>query len=182
MIEAITEITDQTNLLALNAAIEAARAGEHGRGFAVVAEEVRKLAEESKNSAQKIIGLTTQIQSGTKEVEESVNITVQNIEQGVTYVKNAERSFQQIFGAINEMSAQIEEISASAEEISAGTEQTAASVSEMAHLAALAAEQSNNVFASIEEQTASLNEINEVAKTLSDGALSLQEGIRQFKL
>lgn len=180
--KAITEITEQTNLLALNAAIEAARAGEHGRGFAIVAQEIRKPAEESKNSAEKIIGLATQIQSGTKTVEESVNISVQNVDQGVSYLQEAGASFQSIFDAISDMSKRIEEISTSVEEITAGTQEVAAAVSEMAHLAKLTSEQSDRVYASIEEQTASLNEINEVANALSEDALSLKEEIKQFKL
>ncbi|WP_159083063.1 MULTISPECIES: methyl-accepting chemotaxis protein [unclassified Lysinibacillus] len=178
----ITDITEQTNLLALNAAIEAARAGEHGKGFAVVADEVRKLAEESKSSASKIVGLTSLIQKDTKEVEESVNLTVQNVDQGVTYLQNAQASFSNIVGSITVMTAQIQEVSASSEEISASTEEVAASVTEMAQAANNAAQQSSLVLASVEEQTATMHEINSVAKSLSEGAMAIHEEINQFKI
>ncbi|MGE7692584.1 methyl-accepting chemotaxis protein [Lysinibacillus sp. NPDC094177] len=176
----ITNISDQTNLLALNAAIEAARAGEHGQGFAVVADEVRKLAEESKKSANQIVGLTTLIQQDTKEVEKAVSVTVQNIDEGVAYVKNAQSAFTDIMKAIEDMASQIEDVTASTQQISASTEEVSASINEMSSTANNAAEQSELIAATIEEQTATIHEISVVAKSLSEDATALQKKISKF--
>ncbi|MDW0110752.1 methyl-accepting chemotaxis protein [Sporosarcina aquimarina] len=176
----ITGITEQTNLLALNAAIEAARAGEHGKGFAVVADEVRKLAEESKKSAGQIVQLTMAIQSDTKDVEQSVTESMQNVEQGVAVIDNAGRTFVEIVQAVQTMTNQITEISAATEQISASAEEVSASVSEISGQAASASIQTEQNSASMEEQMATIEEINAVAQDLSVKAVELQEMIQQF--
>ncbi len=111
VVELITSIANQTNLLALNAAIEAARAGEAGRGFTVVADQVRKLADESKNAVKRTEMMTSNILQ-----------TVQQQEQNAIEVVNA----------VDTIATVAEETSASTEEASAASEEQASSMEEIA--------------------------------------------------
>ena len=178
----ITEITDQTNLLALNAAIEAARAGEHGKGFAVVADEVRKLAEQSKGSATQIVNLTKEIFDDTKAVEQAVGNSLTNAQEGVGLIKDAGIAFETIHEAVNVMADQVSDISSITEEISAAAEQVSASVNQVSinsqNTASITAEVNNT----IQEQVATIKEINTISKDLSDKAVNLQRSIQHFNL
>ena len=97
----VTGIADQTNLLALNASIEAARAGEHGKGFAVVAEEVRKLAEETKNAVKNVSILIQETESNIISMADSVNSVDTQVKVSVDTQHELIASFNAIAEAVS---------------------------------------------------------------------------------
>ncbi|MHB8736121.1 MAG: methyl-accepting chemotaxis protein, partial [Terriglobales bacterium] len=117
----VTDLANQTNLLALNAAVEAARVGEHGRGFAVVAAEIRKLADESKRSAERISGLVGDIQRAT-------TATVMATEEGTKVAEHGRVIAQRTAEAFNGVSEAVNDLVESAQQTMLNLRQQAAAV------------------------------------------------------
>lgn len=178
----ITAISSQTNLLALNAAIEAARAGEAGRGFAVVADEVRKLAEQSSESAKRITELVSLIQADTSSAIEAADANDREVYKGIEMVSAAGEAFEDILEAVGKVAGDIEEVSAGAEEMSASTTEILHYVNQSSTIAGEASSGMTEVSAATQEQLASMEEIASSSSSLSETAEQLYTNVNRFKI
>ncbi|WP_046215286.1 methyl-accepting chemotaxis protein [Paenibacillus wulumuqiensis] len=176
----ITGISGQTNLLALNASIEAARVGEHGKGFAVVAGEVRKLAEQSAESANQISSLIAEIQTEIQNAVTSMKKGTLEVEQGMSIANQTGKLFADIHDATKKVTEQIQDISSATQQISAGTEEMTATTENLKSTAAAAAANSAKVSEHVESQKATVVSTSDAANQLSTMAEQLQELISHF--
>lgn len=182
IVSLITNIADQTNLLALNASIEAARAGDAGKGFAVVAEEVRKLAEGSSKAGEEIRRLVNEIQLQTTEAVDSINSGTIIVEDGRGMVNKSGEAFKDIVSYVHNIGNKSDSAIKAMVMVDERTKTTAENIKEIDDIAVQASSSVQNVAASVEEQSASNEEITSSAQLLSEMANGLRLEISKFKI
>lgn len=149
----VTDLANQTNMLALNAAVEAVRAGEQGKGFAVVATEIRKLADQSKNSAEKIQRLVSNIQ-------ETIQSTIIATQAGTKTVIDGVQSTKKTADAFTGVSNSITQIAGSSQQISLTAKQQAVAIQQVLE---------------------AMNNINQGAQQTAIGIKDTQKGMEQMQ-
>ncbi|WP_243388249.1 methyl-accepting chemotaxis protein [Bacillus kexueae] len=151
--DSIQKITEQTNLLALNASIEAARAGESGKGFAVVAQEIRKLADMTRQTAERITENLRELNGKNEEAVQQMFVSHQRIEENVQASTIAASSFEKVATTFIRMSAKFDEFSTLSSEVLRKSQHVENSTESLA--------------AVIEEAAASLEEMSAVVDQLT---------------
>lgn len=160
---AVTDFANETKMLAMNAAVEAVRAGEHGKGFSVLAVEIRKLAEESKRSAERINALVAEIQKATNATVMATEEGGKTVDQGMMVAQNTAEAFAEVSEAVNNASQ-------SSQQISLNVRQQAVAIKQVV-------EAMKSINTGAKETAAGISQVKTGTQVLNDAAQQLKSMI-----
>jgi len=168
IIATVNDIADQSNLLAVNAAIEAAKAGDQGKGFAVVAQEVRNLAEQSKQATAQVRTILNEIQKAVGEVVMSTEQEIKAVETGMRQTAEAGNSFRRLADTIEDSAQAATQITASSQQQLVGMDQVVLAIT--------------NINQASSQNVAGAKQVETAAQNLHDLGQELKQLIDRYRL
>lgn len=164
----VTDLAQQSNLLAVNAAIEASKAGEHGKGFAVVAQEIKSLADQSKQATEQVRKILGDIQRATGKSVLAAEQVSKAVEGGVKQTTESGESIRKLAESIGEAAQAAEQIAVSSQQQLAGMEQVAMAMA--------------NIKQAALQNVLGTKQAEQAAHTLNDLGQKLKGMVSKFKV
>jgi methyl-accepting chemotaxis protein len=181
-VQSIEDIAEQTNMLALNAAIEAARAGEAGKGFAVVAEEVRKLADQSRQSTEEIINLMESISEESHLAIQAMEIMKKVSKEQNMAVDSTNKAFGDIANGIVSIVVKTKDVNEAVSRMQTGKDDVISAIENISSVSQETAASSQEVAASTEHQLKEIEEMKTAAGLLDELVQELDKKLKKYKL
>jgi len=182
ILDVLNNVTKQTNILSLNATIEAARAGAAGKGFMVVADEIRQLADQSRQSIDVVAQITESIQS---EIDETVNVLQEAyplFQEQIASVKEVNKIFQDVQGKMVEFIRKLDEVTDSIQQLEQSQQTLSEAISNVSAVSQQSSATSEEVASLSSEQLSISEGLVAMAEGLEAVSNNLKETLSKFKV